>query len=275
MKLRFTCAVTKRLVLAVLLLAFANLLKADGIPEPSLVIYGVVSNLSAGGSRASFGALTWIFQPTGGGPAITLTATLTNINDQFSYVLRVPCETEIPGAPVSAGTLKLAASSTAYNRAQVTIEGAAATFSQPAQTNLVLAGTDRGRVERIDLLVNLPGETFAQWLARYGFPPNTDPNLDPLHKGMTLHDDFIAGTDPRNPLSLFAFVNVSPDPLGGVRVEWSSVQGKLYTVQRSSDLFSGFTDLQLHIAATAALTSFHDASATGPGPYFYRLLVEQ
>ena len=274
MKLRFTCSVTKRLVLAALLLAFANLLKADGIPEPSLVIYGVVSNLSAGGSRVSFGALTWIFQPTGGGPAVTLTAALTNINDQFSYVLRVPCETEIPGAPVSAGALKLAASSTAYNRAQVTIEGAAATFSQPAQTNLVLAGTDRGRVERIDLLVNLPGETFAQWLARYGFPPNTDPNLDPFHKGMTLYQEFIAGTNPLDPQSLFAFVNVLANPQGGVRVEWSSVQGKLYTVQRSGDLLSGFTDLQTHIAATAPLNSFHDASATGVGPYFYRLLVE-
>src|SRR5438445_9307528 len=130
MKLPFTCCVTKRLVLAALLLMFAHPVKADGIPEPSLVIYGVVNNLAAGGSRMSFGNLTWVFQPTSGGPAISLTAPLTNINDQFSYVLRVPCETEIPGVLVSVGALKLAAASTTYNRAQVTVEGVAATFNQ-------------------------------------------------------------------------------------------------------------------------------------------------
>jgi len=275
MKLRFTCSVTKRLVLATLLLMFANPVKADGIPEPSLIIYGVVNNLATGGSRLSYGTLTWVFQPTVGGPAITLSATLTNINDQFSYVLRVPCETEILGVPLSAGVLKLTTSSTVYNRAQVTIEGVAATFSQPSQTNLVLTATDRGRIERVDLLVNLPGETFAQWLARYGFPPNTDPNLDPLHKGMTLYEEFIAGTNPTDSQSRFAFVNVFPDPLGGVSVEWSSVQGKLYTLQRSNELLSGFADVQTHIAATPSQNSFRDASATGVGPYFYRLLVEQ
>lgn len=262
-------------MLAAVPLAFASPAQADGIPEPSLILYGVVSNLGAGGSRISYGTLNWVFQPAGGGPAITLTTPLTNINDQFSYVLRVPCETEIPGVPVSVGALKLATSPTTYNRAQVTIEGVAATFNQPTQTNLVLAATDRGRIERIDLLVNLPGETFAQWLARYGFPAGTDPNLDPLHKGMTLYEEFIAGTNPLDPQSRFAFVNVSADPLGGVRVEWSSVQGKLYTVQRSGDLLSGFTNLQVHVAATAPLNSFRDATAAGAGPYFYRLLVEQ
>jgi hypothetical protein len=256
-----------------LLAAFAveGSLEAAGIPEPSLVIYGVVSNLASGGSRVSFGALSWVFQPTLGGAAITVTATLTNINDQFSYVLRVPCETAISGVPVSPGALKLA---TAYNRAAVTIEGMAASFSQPAQTNLVLLGTDRGRIERVDLLVDLPAETFAQWLARYGFPPGTDPNLDPLHKGMTLYEEFIAGTDPRNPQSLFAFVSVSSHPLGGVGVEWSSVQGRLYTLQRSGDLLTGFADVQTHISATAPLNAFRDAAATGAGPYFYRLRVE-
>src|SRR5204863_8345795 len=130
------------------LLAAANPARGDGIPEPSLVVYGVVNNLAAGGSRVSFGTLTWIFQPADGSPTITVTGVLTNINDQFSYVLRIPCETEIPGVAVSAGALKLAASSTTYNRSQVTVEGVAANFVVPAQANLVLGRTDRGRIER-------------------------------------------------------------------------------------------------------------------------------
>ncbi len=155
------------------------------------------------------------------------------------------------------------------------IEGAAAIFSLPAQTNLVMTSTDRGRIQRVDLLVNLAPQTFAQWLVSYGFAPNTDPNLDPLHKGMTLYQEFVAGTNPRDPQSLFAFMNVIPDPQGGIRVEWSSVQGKLYTVQRSGALLNGFAGVQTHIGATAPLNSFRDAGATGIGPYFYRLLVEQ
>src|SRR5438034_10328284 len=107
MKLRFTCSVTKRLVLATLLVMFANPVKADGIPEPSLIIYGVVNNLATGGTRLTYGTLTWVFQPTVGGPAITLTATLTNITDQFSYALPVLCEPEIARFPVSRGVFTL------------------------------------------------------------------------------------------------------------------------------------------------------------------------
>jgi hypothetical protein len=259
-----------------MILICATPLKADGIPEPSLVIYGVVNNLATGGSRMSFGSLSWIFQPGGGGPAVNLTTTLTNINDQFSYVIRVPCETEIPGVPVSAGVLRLATSPTAYNRSQVVIEGAAATFSQPAQTSLVLTGTDRGRIERIDLTVNLntggvlPDAWQIQYFGRTGIDPNDDPDRD----GLTNLEEYLAGTVPTDPQSRFAILNVRSDPLGGTRVEWSSVTGKFYAVQRSGSLFNGFTNLQTHIAATSPQNSFRDSSATGFGPYFYRLVVE-
>lgn len=262
--------------MATLLLACFTPLKADGIPEPSLVIYGVVRNLAAGGSRMSFGSLSWAFQPSGGGPAVSLTATLTNINDQFSYVLRVPCETEITGVLVSAGALRLATSPTVYNRSQVMIEGVAAAFSQPAQTNLVLTGTDRGRIERIDLTVSvntggiLPDAWQIQYFGRTGIDPNDDPDRD----GLTNLAEYLAGTVPTDPQSRFAILNVLSDPLGGIRVEWSSVTGKFYAVQRSGSLLNGFTDLQTHIAATSPQNSFRDSSATGFGPYFYRLVVE-
>src|SRR5262245_20814079 len=113
-------------ILLTLLLGAACLpAKGDGIPEPSLVMYGVVNNLSDG-SRVTFGDFSWSIQPAGGGTAITLTGTLTNINDQFCYVLRVPCETEIPGIPVSAGALKLSATPANYNRGLVMIGGVVA-----------------------------------------------------------------------------------------------------------------------------------------------------
>ena len=255
------------------LLAAANPARGDGIPEPSMVVYGVVNNLAAGGSRVSFGTLTWIFQPADGSPTITVTGVLTNINDQFSYVLRIPCETEI-GLPISAGALKLGAS---YNRSQVTIEGLAANFVAPTQANLVLTRTDRGRIERVDLTVSLStgGVLPDAWQLQYFGHTGVDPNEDFDHDGMSNLAEYKAGTNPTDAQSLFEFVSVRPDPSGGVLIEWSSVPGKLYTVQRSGDLLGGFADLQIHIPATAPRNAFRDASATGSGPYFYRLRLEE
>ncbi len=256
-------------------LAFVATAQGQGIPEPGLIMYGVVSDLSAGGSRVSFGTLSWTFQPAGGTAPIVLTGTLTNINDQFSYVLSVPCETRIPNASISPGALTLSASPTSYDRSKVMINGVAASFAVPAQTNLTLTSTDRGRIERIDLTVNLNsgGGLPDAWQLQYFGHTGVDPNADPDHDGMSNWAEYIAGTNPTDSQSRFAFVRVFPDPQGGFRVEWSSVQGKFYTLEHSSDLLQGFTDLQTHIAATAPTNSFRDA-ASGTGPQFYRLEVE-
>jgi len=74
---------------------------------------------------------------------------------------------------------------------------------------------------------------------------------------------------------VFELLTVRQDPLGGAFIEWSSVTGKLYTVQRSGELLGGFADLQVHIPATAPKNSFRDTTATGTGPYFYRLRLEE
>jgi hypothetical protein len=274
-----TRSVARRIAPAALVLTCGLVqgLIAQGIPEPSLVLYGVVRNLAPGGGRMSFGSLSWVFQPSGGGPAITLNGVLTNINDQFSYVLRIPCETELPGVALSAGVLKLAATPTSYNRAQVTIEGAVASFSQPAQTNLVLTRTDRGRVERVDLTVTLDtgGGLPDAWQIQYFGHTGIDPADDPDHDGLSNRAEFVAGTSPTDPKSQFDVLDVAADPLGGVRVAWSSVAGRFYTLQRSGDLLTGFTDVQTHVAATPPQNSVRDSGATGLGPFFYRVVVEE
>src|SRR3954451_20117233 len=61
---------------------------AQGIPEPGLIMYGVVRNTNSGANVMwNFGSLTWTLRPAGGQP-ITLSAVLTNINDQFCYLLQ-------------------------------------------------------------------------------------------------------------------------------------------------------------------------------------------
>ena len=262
--------------LAGVLLGLAGPSQADGIPEPDLVIYGVVNN-TATGNRLTFGSITWTFQPAIGGPAIVANGVLTNINDQFCYVLHVPCETDLPGFAISTTSLRLASSPLTYRRGNVSISGTTATFVNPAQTNLVMARTDRGRIERIDLTINDPnlnGLPEAWQLQYFGFT-GVDPNGDPDGDGLTTLDEYKAGTSPIDGQSRFALISVQRDPLGGLRVDWDSAPNKFYILQRSPQLLSGFSNVATHIPATAPQNSYRDASATGEGPYFYRLRVEE
>ncbi|HVV70528.1 MAG TPA: hypothetical protein VHI52_03355, partial [Verrucomicrobiae bacterium] len=145
----------------------------------------------------------------------------------------------------------------------------------PSLTNLTMTSTDRGRIERIDLTVNLnSGGTLPDaWQLQYFGQTGVDPNADPDHDGMTNLQEYRAGTDPTNPQSLFEIISVTPGPSGSV-IKWSSAQGKFYTIQRSTDLLTGFADLQAHIAATPPLNSLQDPGSLGGGPYFYRIRVE-
>src|SRR5262249_44400130 len=97
---------------------------AQGIPEPSLIMYGLVRNTNSGANlRWNFGTLTWTIQPVAGGFPVAVSATLTNINDQFCYLLQVPCENTIGGFTVSSNTLPLGSAPASFNRSQVLING--------------------------------------------------------------------------------------------------------------------------------------------------------
>jgi hypothetical protein len=248
--------------------------RADGIPEPSLVLYGVVSDTSAGGNFVTNGLLSWTFQPVSAGASVVANGSLTNVNGQYSYVLLVPCETTLPGIPISSNTLELASPPTLYNLSQVTVDGVPASFVTPGLTNLTLTSISRGVVERIDLNVNLNiGLLPDWWQLQYFGHLGVDPNADPDHDGMTNYEEYRAGTNPLEANSVFKIISVSANTTGPL-IEWSSVQGKFYTVQKAVDLLGGFTNLQTHIAATAPSNSIQDATPVGSGPYFYRIQVE-
>jgi hypothetical protein len=72
----------------------------------------------------------------------------------------------------------------------------------------------------------------------------------------------------------FRFVSIQADVQGGIRVDWLSSSDQVYALQRSSDLSTGFVDLATGIAATPPSNSYRDATATGHGPYFYRLRLD-
>jgi hypothetical protein len=252
---------------------------ADGIPEPSLVLYGVVRNTSDN-SRLTVGTLEWTFQPTQGGTPIVVSAKLQNVNDQFSFVLQVPCETPIVGSSASPNTLQLTAAGITYDRAQMKLDGQPVALADPAQGTLVLAATDRGRLDRIDLKISLtPADSDGNglpdnWETAYFNHIGVSPTADADQDGMSNLAEYKAGTVPTDAQSVFEFIDIQVEATGGARVKWSSVANKNYTIQRSVELLSGFAAIKTGVAATPPTNTYLDTTATGPGPYFYRLLVE-
>ena len=61
-------------------------------------MYGVVrAEVGRVPVRLTIGSLQWTVVPPAADPPITLDASLTNLLDQFCYVLTVPFETCLPG----------------------------------------------------------------------------------------------------------------------------------------------------------------------------------
>ena len=239
-------------VFALCLLAFA-----EGLPEPGLVLYGTVTNAN-GSMPVVQGNVQW--SASGGGSSAAVSSILANVNGQYFYIARIPFETRsVSGGTFTPtpNTLPLTEATTAFARS-VTALGTNATIAPPALPTFNFSKADRGRIERVDLRVNLA----------------IDPSLDSDGDGVPNWAEQIAGTNPNDPNSVFrASTDIQPAPGGGLILKWASITGKSYSIHRTTDLGQSFTALSGNLAATAPQNQYTDSSATGPGPYFYRIQV--
>ncbi len=248
---------------------------AEGIPEPSLIWYGSVSS----GSQP-ITPISVVWQITNATASLSVSATMVQVNGQTFYIARVPLETRQVGSTVfspNTNALGLALQAVAYDRrVAVNATNASPASSTAAYPTFSLSGTDRGKIERIDLVTSASTNPFIVWLTQHGLPPSTDPNSYPPNKPLTYYQEFLAGTDPTDPKSLFKFVDIRANQ-NGLTVYWAAFSGRTYALDRSMDLAkgtNGFTTLQTNIQATPPTNSFHDITATGSGPYFYRVYLK-
>ena len=111
------------------------------------------------------------------------------------------------------------------------------------------------------------------WLQQYDLlTDGSADSADPDGDGMKNWQEWIAGTDPTNALSVFQMLTPL-NALSGVTVSWQSVAGTTYYLQRSTNLSvqPTFLSQQSNIVGQAGTTTYTDTNALGGGPYFYRV----
>ena len=94
--------------------------------------------------------------------------------------------------------------------------------------------------------------------------------------GVTDRQEFSTSTDPNDPKSAFKMLSALRVSSRNIAVRWSGAAGQIYTLERSTNLLQGFTEtVRADIRSTPPINSITDTRATGRGPFFYRVRLQE
>ena len=99
-------------------------------------------------------------------------------------------------------------------------------------------------------------------------------DADPDGDGASNWEEYVAGTNPNDPASVFQFLPGTSFAPSSFTLQWPSVVNKHYTVQCSSGLSPGnWTTLASNILGNGQTMQWTDSNAAGKAR-FYRALVQ-
>lgn len=126
------------------------------------------------------------------------------------------------------------------------------------------------------VLLDSDGDGLPDWWEQmyFGSPTAATRTGDPDNDRFLNWSEYRAGTIPTNALS-FLGIRSMKITSGGTVVSWSSELGKVYHLERTTDLTPGFNwVVGTNLPATPPLNTFTDTNAVGKGPFFYRIRLE-
>ena len=105
----------------------------------------------------------------------------------------------------------------------------------------------------------------------YGNPVDGEPATSASNTINTVGDAYVAGFSPLDPNAAFVVAGIYPSALM-TAVSWDTVSGRVYSVQWTSNLLSGFQFLTNNLPWTQ--TAFTDQTHSAEAQGFYKLAVE-
>lgn len=246
---------------------------AAGIPEPSLVVHGVVTD--ALGKRSTTGTIQLTLTPVAGGTPIRASIPVTELASGFSFAQLIRTETPVPGQARSANTLALPVAAENW-RVTATLGGTTNANLLPAgRTNLAVSLATRGQLLRTDLSLGVDTDgngLIDAWEMLYFGKLGNSPTASAAGDGISNLAKMYAGLDPRGSTTTFPnFTLAQAREDGAFLIEWSSQSGRTYTVLRSTSLDGPFQSIQAAIPATPPANRLVDTGAAALPNAFYRV----
>src|SRR5262249_10992745 len=115
---------------------------------------------------------------------------------------------------------------------------------------------------------------FNNWLQQYCLPTDgTADYLDADSDGMNNWQEWLAGTDPTNQLSVLNLASLPAEP-PGLRLVGQSFPTRPYHILRPANLPQPYSGIAINLPGQPNMTSYTDTTATNSGPYFYRIRIQ-
>ena len=108
------------------------------------------------------------------------------------------------------------------------------------------------KISPVDYSANFDGDTMLNW------------------------QEILAGTDPEQTLSLLQLSSAS-NSVSGFTIQWESVGGRLYSIQKSTNLLSVpvFSSLATNLLGQPVVTTYTDTNILDNVPCYYRILLDE